>query len=96
MSIKGVARLGDMDSGHGGFNPRGSTGGSPDVFVNGIAVHRVGDEWPRHSKGKSGHDSITTGGSSTVFCNGRAVARIGDTLNCGSIIAQGSTDVFCG
>lgn len=96
MSIRGVTRLGDSCTGHGGFKPRACDQGSPNVFVNGKPLHRVGDHWPRHEKGKAGHDAITTGGSSTVFCNGKPVARISDSVGCGSIIAQGSTNVFCG
>ena len=40
-----VTRLGDLCTGHGAFPPRPSTGASPNVFVNGIAVHRKGDSW---------------------------------------------------
>ena len=44
--------------------------GSPDVFVNGARVHRVGD-------GDS-HGGIQAEGSPTTFANNRKVARIGD------------------
>lgn len=96
MAIRGVSRVGDLCTGHGGFDPRGADQGSPNVFLNGIPMLRQLDHWPRHTKGKYGHESVTSGGSSTVFCNGRKVARVGDTVDCGSLIAQGSTDVFCG
>ena len=43
-----VTRLGDNCTGHGSFPPRPSSGASPDVFVNGIAVHREGDSWAPH------------------------------------------------
>ena len=42
-----VTRKGDSCTGHGCFPARPSTSGSPDVFVNGIAVHRQGDSWAR-------------------------------------------------
>jgi uncharacterized Zn-binding protein involved in type VI secretion len=36
------------------------------------------------------------GGSGKVFVNGKPLARIGDDVNCGSVAAQGSGDVFSG
>ena len=68
--------------------------GSPNVFVNGHPVHRVGD-------GDS-HGGVQAEGSSTVFVNGRAIARVGDN-NGGCPIpcapnpeATGSENVFAG
>lgn len=90
-----VSRLGDLGSGHGCFPPRPSTGGSPDVFVNGIAVHRAGDPWDTHCCGSSCHDSSLAAGASTVNVNGAGMARIGDPVACGSAVAQGSSNVFC-
>ena len=49
-----VSRLGDHCTGHGPWPPRPSTGASPDVFVNGIAVHRKGDSWAVHCSGTIG------------------------------------------
>lgn len=43
-----VTRKGDIDSGHGCFPARPNNEGSPDVFINGIAAHRVGDGWETH------------------------------------------------
>lgn len=43
-----ACRLGDMSAGHC-FFPRPNSEGSPNVFINGIAAHRVGDYWPVHS-----------------------------------------------
>jgi uncharacterized Zn-binding protein involved in type VI secretion len=49
--------------------------GSPDTFVNGIPVHRVGD-------GTGGHGSwvpnAAATGSPDVFVNGIPVVRVGD------------------
>ncbi len=46
------------------------TEGSPNVFVNGYSVHRLGD-------GQS-HGGVQGEGSATVFVNGVGVARKGD------------------
>lgn len=93
---KGIARLGDIGDGADGHNPRRNTQGSPDVFVNGIAVHRIGDFWPVHFSGESSHSSVLAEGSITVFANGKGIGRIGDSQNCGANVAQGSLDVFAG
>ena len=90
-----VARLGDSSAGHC-FSPRGNISGSGNVFINGIAAHRVGDKWPTHTCGNSSHASTTSQGSSTVFVNGVALARVGDKLDCGDTISQGSSSVFAG
>ena len=93
-----VSRLGDVCSGHGCHPPRPSTEGSSDVFVNGIGVHRLGDAWASHTCGDNTHAGNLASGSSTVFANGLQVGRIADPINgvCGSVVAQGSEDVFAG
>lgn len=90
-----VARIGDMCTGHGPYAPRQSLTGSENVFVNGIAAHRVGDTWATHCS-VSCHDSALGTGSSTVFVNGIPLGRIGDAILCGSSIATGSDNVFAG
>lgn len=104
-----VARLGDKCSGHGCFPPRVNDSASSDVFVNSLGAHRVGDTWVKHKCNKKEHDGTLAEGSSTVFVNGVALGRLGDAINkmdidndgnpvdlCGSIIAQGSPNVFSG
>ena len=92
-----VSREGDTGTGHGAFPPRASTGASPDVFVNGVAAHRVGDPWATHcNPSPSCHGGAAAAGSATVFVNGQALVRIGDDVDCGSAVAQGSPDVFAG
>lgn len=91
-----VARKGDACTGHGGYPPRANTGGSSNVFINGIPVHRRGDPWPTHCSGSSCHASVLGGGSSSIFANGLAVGRIGDPVACGSAAAGGSPNVFAG
>ena len=96
-----VTRLGDQCTGHGCFPPRASTQGSPDVFVNGIAVHRQGDAWAVHScktgcKTCAPHGGALAQGSATVYVNGLPVGRIGDPIDCGSSVMEGSNNVFAG
>ncbi|WP_423838651.1 PAAR domain-containing protein [Thauera propionica] len=91
-----VTRLGNRCTGHGCWPPRPSTSAAASVFVNGIAVHRVGDSWATHCCKRSCHSSVLAGGSSTVFAEGKGVGRIGDPVACGSRVAQGSPNVFAG
>lgn len=92
-----AARLSDICSGHGCFPPRAGSNASSNVRINGLAAHRLGDGWQPHCCPKKGcHPSSVTSGSGTVRINGRPAARIGDSVGCGSIIAQGSSNVFIG
>lgn len=93
-----VTRLGDMGSGHGCWPPRPNNGASPNVYVNGIPVHREGDSWAPHTCPTipETHSSVLASGSSSVFANGKPVGRIGDPVACGSTVTQGSGNVFAG
>ena len=85
-----------MCTGHGCFPPRRSTGGSSDVFVNGIAIHRLGDSWAIHCCSFDCHPGVLSSASGTVFANGSGVGRVGDNVSCGSRVATGSSNVFAG
>lgn len=87
-----ATRIGDLCSGHGNAPPRPSIQGSTNVFVNGIGAHRKDDNWAIHT----GHGGTLAMGSSTVYINGKAAGRIGDPITCGSVVAQGSSNVFIG
>ena len=91
-----VALEGAICSGHQCWPPRNNVGASTDVKVNSRGVIRAGDPWNIHVCDGSVHAGLVAAGSGSVFVNGRAVARIGDAINCGSIIAEGSSDVFVG
>lgn len=96
-----VVRMGvDICSGHPAgptyFAPRPAIVGSPDVFVDGLPLVRVGDLWAMHTNLITVHPGTGIVGSMTVFCNGRPVMRIGDPIDCGSVAAMGSTTTFCG
>jgi len=87
-----ATRIGDLCSGHAKAAPRPSIQGSSNVFVNGIGVHREDDGWAIHF----GHSGTLAMGSSTVYVNGKSAGRIGDPITCGSVVAQGSSNVFIG
>lgn len=90
--------LGMSCTGHGCWPPRPNGGASPNVFVNGIQLHREGDAWLPHTCPDipETHASVLAAGSPTVFCNGKQAARIGDPVACGSSANDGSTNVFIG
>ena len=92
-----VTRLGDQCTGHGCYPPRPNIQASPNVFCNGIAVHRETDGWAVHCcPPPVCHAGNLASGSSTVFVNGLECGRIGDPVDCGSVVAEGSDNVFCG
>ncbi len=91
-----VVRLGDNES-----HDCDTTSASQNVFVNSIAVCKVGDSVccglsaPPHPS-----DGTITSGSSTVFVNGKPIARVGDSTShssCGGgSLERGSPNVFAG
>jgi uncharacterized Zn-binding protein involved in type VI secretion len=89
-----ATRQGDLCTGHPGAVSRHATSGSENVFIDGQPAHRVGDTWEPH--GAPAHPDVLASGSETVFVNGQPLGRIGDSIDCGSVVAQGSPDVFCG
>lgn len=91
-----VHRLGELCTGHQCFPPRPNVQASPNVFAEGIPVHRQGDMWAAHVCGLAVHAAPLAKGSATVFVNGRGCARIGDPVACGSYAAMGAATVFVG
>jgi uncharacterized Zn-binding protein involved in type VI secretion len=96
-----AARQGDSCTGHACFPPRASIGGSGNVFINGIPAHRQGDGWKPHTctdprTPHGTHAGSLAGGSPSVFANGLPLGRVGDPVDCGSLVASGSPDVFAG
>lgn len=77
-STTGVCDLGLPDCPHS----RSGTNsvGSPNVYVNGLALHRLTDTGPTNCPHGGTFKSVS--GSSTVFCNGLPVTRISDTTVC--------------
>jgi len=84
--------------------------GSPDTFVNGLAVHRKNDKWSVHAcaHGNS-YDAYLQEGAPTHLTNGLNTGRVGDPITrwqkvAGSqpyrtgtaFVATGSRDTFIG
>ena len=92
-----VTRIGDADVAHCSGMTRAE--GSPNVFANGIAVSRQGDNNTGHLLPGSpcpSHAAPITTGSTTVFINGKGCGRIGDSITGCTSVAAGSSNVFAG
>ena len=69
--------------------------GSPNVFVNGIAIVRKSDTVGVHPRAGCSTDTSTLSTySATVYANGLQIGRIGDEYTSDNIIISGSTNVF--
>lgn len=80
-------RKGDLCKGHDDWPSRPNDEGSPNVFINGLAAHRVGDHWVTHcNPAPECHDSVAATGSPNVFVNGKLLCRVGDLVACGSVM----------
>jgi uncharacterized Zn-binding protein involved in type VI secretion len=92
-----VSTIGGVCSGHDCYPPRATlAGGASTVFINGQPAALAGATLGPHACGLSVHVGAVAGGSSTVFVESRALARIADPVTCGSVLAQGSPNVFAG
>ena len=90
-----VTRVGDTNTGHDLCPPVSLASGSSNVYVDKIAVGRVGDSYSAHGCIiHLPHSGTIASGSSTVFVNGIPVGRIGDSVSCGGSVAQGSSTTF--
>ena len=92
-----ATRIGDADVPHCSAMTRAQ--GSPNVFVNGIAWSRQGDNNTTHLLPPIvciPHAAPIASGSSTVFINGRGAGRIGDVITGCTSVAAGSPNVFAG
>ena len=92
-----VTRIGDADVTHCSGMTRAE--GSPNVFVNSIAVSRQGDNNTGHLLPGSpcpSHAAPISTGSTTVFINGKGCGRIGDGITACTSVAEGSSNVFAG
>jgi uncharacterized Zn-binding protein involved in type VI secretion len=92
-----ATRIGDADITHCSGMVRAQ--GSPDVFVNGVAWSRQGDNNTPHLLPGSpcpGHAAAIASGSSSVFVNNRGAGRVGDSIAGCTAVAAGSPNVFAG
>jgi uncharacterized Zn-binding protein involved in type VI secretion len=78
------------------------TQGSPNVFINGRAAIRAGDDAASSCTGLALNHPLwpfrvsVAEGSATVFINGKPAARLGSKLVCGARIVTGSDNVLIG
>jgi uncharacterized Zn-binding protein involved in type VI secretion len=99
MSIPlGNARLGDLaiPTPVHTYPPHAIIEGSKDVFINNLPAARMGDMLAPHGCSTPPESIKIAKGSLTVFINGMPAARITDPTTCGTIIGEGSMDVFSG
>ena len=92
-----VTRIGDADVAHCSGMTRAV--GSPNVFCNGIAVSRQGDNNTTHllpGVPCPAHAAPIASGSGTVFVNGKGCGRVGDSISACTSVAAGSSNVFAG
>ena len=92
-----VTRIGDADNAHCSGMTRAV--GSPNVFVNGIALSREGDNNTGHllpGVPCPTHAAPIASGSSTVKVNNKGAGRVGDGISGCTSVAAGSPDVFAG
>jgi uncharacterized Zn-binding protein involved in type VI secretion len=67
--------------------------GSNNVFTNNIPTARLQDPVTTHCC-VTCHSGTFCKGSNKVFVNGKPCIRIGDSVDCGSMSAMGSSNVF--
>ena len=92
-----ATRIGDADVTHCSGMTRAA--GSPNVFVNGIAWSRQGDNNTGHllpGVPCPSHSAPIASGSSTVKVNGKGAGRVGDGISGCTSVAAGSPNVFAG
>lgn len=94
--MPGIARLNDVCTGHECFESRSNLTASFDVFVEGLGIHRQGDQWATHCCNDSCHGGTLSSGSGSVYINGLQCGRIGDPIDCGSLIMTGASTCFSG
>ena len=93
---RGIARVGDMTSGHDGYPGTPIITGSNTMFCDGKGIACKGDRCSDHDKSHGhNHTPIITGGSSFFIVDGRSVAMVGSEVagNCNSsanVIISGS------
>ena len=94
-----ATRIGDADVAHCSGMTRAE--GSANVFVNGIAWSRQGDNNTSHLLPPNippcpSHAAGIASGSSTVKVNTKGAGRIGDGISGCTSVAAGSSNVFAG
>lgn len=91
--MSGIARIGDVTTGHGAYGPQTILTGNAKVTIDGIPIALVGSSVSTHCIPVNCHDSVIVAGSAKVTVNGIPIARIGDAIACGGSVAVGSSKV---
>lgn len=97
---RGIARVGDMTSGHDGYPGTPIITGSGTMFCDGKAIACKGDICADHDKSKGhNHTPIISGGSSFFTVDGKPVAMTGSEASGGgcnsdNVIVEGSNTLF--
>ena len=89
-----MSRIGDITTGHGCHAPSIGITASPNVLINGLPAHKVGDTFSPHTCGTDVHSDVAVVGSVKVIINGTGAMRLGDTLAPGGAMAEASWTVF--
>ncbi len=91
---KVIRQLLDLSLGHC-YPPKACLTGSTDVFIGGIPIVRVGDNYSQdHTCGNQTHSmGPAIEGSPTVFNNGLAVHGSGHKISCGDVANNGALTV---
>jgi uncharacterized Zn-binding protein involved in type VI secretion len=90
-------RLQDYCTGHDACAPTPLVESSPNVFINGRGVGRVGDHYAPHGcVVHPTHQDNINAGSATVFINGISAGRIGDAVVLAGNVRDGSANVIIG
>jgi len=93
-TLRPMSRQPDITTGHGCWAPSKGITASPNVFINGLPAHRVGDTFTPHTCGKDVHSDVAAVGSTKVLVNGSPSMRLGDKLAPPALMAQASWSVF--
>ena len=94
--MPGVARKGDMSSGHDACPGVPIVGNvSSDVLINGKPAATDGSVFAAHGcLVHPAHSGVVVAPNRQVLVNGKNIACIGDAESCGGVIVSGSDDVI--
>jgi len=94
-TLRPMSRMADITTGHGCYAPSVGITASPNVLINGLPAHKVGDSFTPHTCGNDVHGDVAAVGSTKVIINGSGAMRLGDTLAPGgALMAEASWTVF--
>jgi len=92
--MAGVARIGDVTTGHGLYGPQTIMTGNLKVLVGGRPIAVINSIVSLHCVGFACHYSNIASASLKVFVQGTPIVRIGDVIACGGMVATGYDKVI--